>query len=93
VSLLDSLKHVLNNEAKSKPMKILFLLFPIHQYDGILHHTNHLAEGLIELGHTVDLKVLSYSSGEQFIRSIPGKNTQLAKNTFFCKIIRQMVSS
>jgi len=66
-------------------MKILFLLFPIHQYDGILHHTNHLAEGLIELGHTVDLKVLSYSSGEQFIRSIPGKNTQLAKNTFFVK--------
>ena len=39
-------------------MKFLITFFQIQDYGGIINHTEHLVEGLKELGHSVDIAML-----------------------------------
>ena len=40
-------------------MKIAIVLYDINQIGGIINHTEVLAKGFKELGHSVDLKMIS----------------------------------
>ena len=40
-------------------MKIGIVLYDINQIGGIINHTEVLAKGFKELGHSVDLKMIS----------------------------------